>query len=980
MSANTDLLARMASLGAHLMPLVNTAKQPTSIGWPLALALTASDADAHLARGGNIGVNLASSRLICLDAENIASTNAVKHAGFTLTVITAKAQVPTSPKYGGSHTWLRVPEGVDTVSLCTRLGITLPGGGTIDVLAGARYAVAPPSRIDEAPGFMYAPCRGGPLDPAVYGADPDCDLDVAPMWLFDPQAPGCPQALEPLHGILAPKTAYERVEADAHSQELTDRIDEADWDQWLGGDNRLIHARQTDGCGCGIYHWVGADNTKSATLHDGCPNGSGAHIWSGTMIGALGLDSDHLSRLDLAAALRGCSRREAAASVGIQLGRGDDEALAPVRPEHLVQTARDIERIGQHQRAAVYRQAAKVLRARMPASAGHAMISEHTALAGGTPPMPEELQRFQQSSTAITDGTAALNTDTDPVVGADYQQRGSDTGKRREVIRLPGMPMSKMPTPAADEIYEYPYPPIPDHVSQVRGARTEFAKVLPPLVNRQSCATVAHEWIFSATPGLSQIAAAADSRGVGRWGMLGALLPRVAAHVPPTVRLTPADGSVPAGNSPTASGTSINLYSVLVGPPASGKSVTLSAADALVPGVRMIPPGTGEGILKLFPRVDTNNTDDANAGHGGAEPAHVGSVDGSWSPDSVLLSSDEIDVFVGEMVRQGSKTTGFYRSMWMGGDVGNITSDRERHSMVGAHTYRFGIRLGAQPETVSPLFDETERGTPQRFLWLGAQRMIARGGHYPERLAIAPVYWFEGLPSMIPPVGAERPPVWITPPPAARKFMADELWRSATANPLSPSGGYDDADGLVDRTDSIAERHAVLQRLKISAVLAVLDGLAQPQDVHWYASEAIMDVRKTVICHLVEVAEMAQRDKAIKHAREQGMMRVHADAAGGRETRERRRDAQVAVLVAADRLTTRREPITWLSLCAEVVGRGGNPDFVADAIKALAVARKLTPVSDGHTYVLTPQGDGPNSATVAVLRAKPAPTIYSVGG
>lgn len=208
MSANTDLLARMASLGAHLMPLVNTAKQPTSKKWTLAVALTVNDADAHLARGGNIGVNLASSRLICLDTEHIASTDAVKRAGFTLTVITAKAQVPTSPKYGGSHTWLRVPESIDAVSLRTdRIGITLPGGGTIDVLAGARYAVAPPSRIDEAPGFVYAPCRGGALDPAMYSADPDCDLDVAPAWLFDPQASGCPQALEPLRGILAPKTA-----------------------------------------------------------------------------------------------------------------------------------------------------------------------------------------------------------------------------------------------------------------------------------------------------------------------------------------------------------------------------------------------------------------------------------------------------------------------------------------------------------------------------------------------------------------------------------------------------------------------------------------------------------------------------------------------------------------------------------------------------------------------------------------------------
>lgn len=182
MTPTTDLLNRMTGLGAHLMTLVSTAKNPTSRGWPKALALSVDAAEAHVARGGNIGVNLASSRLICLDAENSAATRAVIGAGFTLTVVTAKGQDPASPKHGGSHTWLRVPDSLDARELRgDRTGITLPGGGKIDVLAGARYAVAPPSQLHEAPGFFYAPAKGGPLDLSS-GVD---DLDEAPMWLFD---------------------------------------------------------------------------------------------------------------------------------------------------------------------------------------------------------------------------------------------------------------------------------------------------------------------------------------------------------------------------------------------------------------------------------------------------------------------------------------------------------------------------------------------------------------------------------------------------------------------------------------------------------------------------------------------------------------------------------------------------------------------------------------------------------------------------
>lgn len=186
MSPYTDLLLRMTSRGAHLVPLISAKKQPMSERWPMAAALTVNDAEVHLERGGNVGINLASSRMICLDAENYAATAAVKNAGFTLTVIPAKAQAPyaTNPhkdKRGGSHTWLRIPDGIDPVTLRSVLGIKLPNGGIIDMLAGPRFAVAPPSQLDEAPGYQYAPAAGGVLDPGS-GIE---SLPVAPMWLFD---------------------------------------------------------------------------------------------------------------------------------------------------------------------------------------------------------------------------------------------------------------------------------------------------------------------------------------------------------------------------------------------------------------------------------------------------------------------------------------------------------------------------------------------------------------------------------------------------------------------------------------------------------------------------------------------------------------------------------------------------------------------------------------------------------------------------
>lgn len=966
MTAAPSTTARMTSLGAHLMRLKPEVKRPVATGWPLAVAISVEEADAHLAAGGNIGVNLSLSRFIVLDAENFAATSVVTAAGFTVTVIPAKAQAnytrdPEHDKRGGSHTWLRVPEGIDAAALpADKIGIKLAGGGVIDVLAGVRYAVAPPSRLAEAPEYRYAVCQGGPLDPAVYTEHPEADLDVAPMWLFDKAVP-CPPGLEPIHGCLAPQSARERVEADAKSQELTDDIDSVPWELWIDGDPRLTPTGEIDGCGCPIWHWQGAENSKSATLHEGCSQGCGAHIWSGSMIGQLELDGDHLSRLDLSAALTGLSRREAAARVGITLGGG--EPLAPVLPQHYEQYACAAEAAGQSDRAAQFRHAAAVMRARqtgIPVGTSEPFSEANPAIIGNANSANTTTAAAGSADNAVSGGSA-------PASGAALQAPETvSKAPNRTVLRFPGRAMADIPEPGDHEIHEYPIPAIPDEVPPVRGARTEWAEVLPPLANRKAHATVKYEWIFSATPGLSQVAAAADSRGVGRWGMLGALLPRVAATIPPTVRLVPADGSVPAGDAPTGQGCSINIYSVLVGPPASGKSVTLAASDSLIPSVHMVPPGTGEGILKIFPRAD-DDSDDDQPGTGGVGSAGVS--------DSVLLSSDEIDVFVAEMGRQGTKASGLYRQMWMGGDVGNITSDRERHAMVEAHTYRFGIRLGAQPDAVSPMFDESDRGTPQRFLWLGAQRMIARGNPYPGRLAIAPVYWFDNsaaqgnVSAMIPRLTGPRPPVWIVPPPAAREEMAAELWRSATANPMSPSGGYSEGYAPVDRAAAIADRHANLQQLKICAVLAALDGLAQPQDVHWFAAGAVMAVRRLVIADLVEVADAVRAAAARKRGEEMGIMRAHADVASEQEASDRRWDASAAVSIAVGLLQAANKPITLKSITEEVNTTGvADPRFINNAVKEMAHRGELTLNPDGSTYSFTPEGPPRRENNVVYLR------------
>lgn len=179
--------------GAHLLPLRKRVKEPVNRAWPDVRAMTRADALAWLGQCGNLGVNLGASGWIVIDTDNQLGTDALVAAGFTPDVVTANAQVVGGKKEGGRHFVFRAPTGVDPAALHSRTGIKLPAGGVVDVLAGRRFLVAPPTTLDEAGGLAYAAAEGGVF--ATGG-----ELPEAPAWLTDPEA-ACPDELLPLRGM-----------------------------------------------------------------------------------------------------------------------------------------------------------------------------------------------------------------------------------------------------------------------------------------------------------------------------------------------------------------------------------------------------------------------------------------------------------------------------------------------------------------------------------------------------------------------------------------------------------------------------------------------------------------------------------------------------------------------------------------------------------------------------------------------------------
>lgn len=404
-----SVVKRLIELKCQLLPLPNGYKKPPPSGFPDMPGMPEDAAVAHAESGGNLAVGLAESRLAVVDAEDTLATDALLSAGYRPFVYPARSRYvgvlkpglpdePSSGKenthVGGAHFWFRLPDGIDAHTLnTTGTGIVLPNGGRMDLLGGRRYVVVPPSALALAYGAMYERGEGW-----------DEELPLAPAWFYESSAvAAAPVSLAPAAGRLAPKSPREKVEQSARSIELDNQIDKVPWDQWIAGDPRLTATGQIDTCGCPIYYWQGADHDKSATLHDGCEQGSGVHIWSGSMLADLSLDRDHLSRLDLAVAVHGGTIRERAEAAGINL-RPEREGLQPVWPADLIVHAERYEAAGDTDCAAQFRSAAAVMQLQLPTpeERGVAYVMPGTVVGANTLMSPAALKPHSELAPVVT--------------------------------------------------------------------------------------------------------------------------------------------------------------------------------------------------------------------------------------------------------------------------------------------------------------------------------------------------------------------------------------------------------------------------------------------------------------------------------------------------------------------------------------------------------------------------------------------------
>lgn len=1000
--------------GAHVMPLrMDGSKKPVNNGWPDARAMTRDDIATWLMKGGGIGINLGKTGWAVLDADNAKATELFRRAGLVRTVITANAQVPDHPKgkTGGGQFILRAPVGIDPDTLHSR-PFELPCGAKGDMLGGRRYIVAAPTRLDEADGRSYMPDPDG-----IWGGTGGVMQHVGP-WAIDPNAVGNIGALEPLRGLLGPKQPHERVYDEAgewrtpQQQQIDEKIS---WEQVFDcEEGRKFTVETTDSCGCDVYAYAGqtSKDGRGLTAHDGCSWGWYGATWSGTARAHYDLPQT-TDRLRIAARLRHLDTDGEVAlgrSWGVGFGgfrdfadtmdeaaeRYEDFADDPekctgtahvldpdVRPTvtsfnpHVAVTRPDAWRVVPADRQHWIRQAgqcravARQLRSGKPAApqANGETYLNGPVLGAEVPPQP--VAQPADPSAPIDAETVELPgqeppTDTAPAVDAVVSDETSAASS------------STSTTPAVDDAIQGEIVTEWEDGDQEMWRRTRAIEA--ELRGERDPDTKLWRGM---TPGLGRIANIAESRGVYYHGLIEAVLPRVSARVPPRVVIAPRSGLTQT----KAEGMGLSYNSLLFGAPATAKTTTQTTAAGAVPlpeGVEVRASGTAEGLAKAARKT-------VGGGKNGGRPETL------ILATSVYAETDEVSSVLAEINRDSSKYVGFTNSTFFGNTtVGQTTSEDARNVSIPAHGARFAQQVGAQPQLCGLIWKQAGSGLDARFAgaFTGSVDPSERGPLYGKPVP-------ELLPNGLP---------WDPPPGIPFGFRRVPPEESATAGEPDistlevkvvppeteapewifwPEGSQDGADAAAERSahrsrysrqamlhdmdSSRTEGHEAVRTVKAAVLLAALDGLKQPEEVHWRAAELLTEA--TILAAEESIAQSEAYDLA--QARKSGRTRG-VELANGKAAAEQ--EATDAVVAAADalyaKLTRPRDGVLVKGKKAK--GFGGQATY-GELTAASAVRPEHRPYRDAGMALLIQQERISVAATGSDRREYTVTAVGAVG-
>lgn len=373
-------------------------------------------------------------------------------------------------------------------------------------------------------------------------------------------------------------------------------------------------------------------------------------------------------------------------------------------------------------------------------------------------------------------------------------------------------------------------------------------RAVPP--PSEKITTMSPSEFWQSTDTLRHVRDFAHARRVGPWGLLGVCLARVVAVVPPTVQLPPLVGA----------NASINLFVGLVGTSGSFKGATEQAAqDAFRLGpIFTTGVGSGEGINHMFAHYEKN----------------TGTV---MDRDKVMFSVPEIDTLAALGNRNGTTLLSQLRKAWSGEALTFGYVDKTKAIEVARHSYRLTLVAGIQPGRGGTLIEDSDGGTPQRFIWLPTQDpdMPRIKPQEPEQVDLRGIA--NGWP------GGSDLAEKITAATTGAGIEPHVLELPEWVAKLIDDNAVDKHRG--ESNDSALDGHLGLCRIKVAAGLALLHNQRVISPLMWDLSGVVMDVSQQT------------RAGVEKHLAEQGakenLARGKAEGIRAVASREVREDAKI---------------------------------------------------------------------------------------
>lgn len=405
--------------------------------------------------------------------------------------------------------------------------------------------------------------------------------------------------------------------------------------------------------------------------------------------------------------------------------------------------------------------------------------------------------------------------------------------------------------------------------------------------------------VFSASPTLEHVRRAARSRMVSPWAVLGSLLAVTSAEVGPEVTLPPTIGGV----------ASLNFSVGLVGPSGMGKSAAHTVALELFGPTQAKPigPGSGEGIVQSFLVWNAKAQE-----HTLRQPPHS------------LLYADEIGRVGAVQERNASTFSSVIRSMWSGADATTTNAEARRNRDLRAHTYRLAIVAGIQPDLSGILLDDSDAGTPQRWLWMPATDPFMPEDEdmptWPGSLDVAEDWNVLG-----------QRPEKVELAESVARFVRDQHRAKVR--------------GSTDTLDA----HAVLTRLKVAALLAFLHDESTVDERWWGLAEKVMEVSALTRGECVTTLRLAQNRKA--EARGASNVRVRqAEARTVAEDNEKRARLLHSTVDRGDHANAKHGPEEGCTRRCLTFALRAHKDCDRDAVIATALDLDWIEERDGRYF------------------------------